>query len=118
MFKENTMTQKLLGLCAVCALLFVFATANVASAEEAGAASADCPCGHTVAPCKCANPYAHPCCPPVASCCPPVAYRVGLFGVVRPVVYAPVARPVYFPPRYVYPPYVPCRPACPPYYVW
>jgi len=101
------MTQKLFCLCAVCALLFVFAAANVASAEEASAAPADCPCGHVAAPCCHVNP-----------CCPSVTYRVGLFGVVRPVVYAPVYRPVYLPPRYVYPPYVPCRPACPPYYVW
>jgi hypothetical protein len=100
------MTQKLCCLCAACALLFVFATANVANAEGVDAPADDCPCGHVAAPC-CVNP-----------CYPPVAYRVGLFGVVRPVVYAPAYRPVYLPPRYVYPPYVPYRPACAPYYVW
>jgi len=99
------MTQKLLCVCAFCALLFVFATANVASADEA-VAPAGCPCGVShVAPCG-YNP-----------CCPPVAYRVGLFGVVRPIVYAPVYRPVYVAPRFYYAPYrAVCPPvACPPY---
>ena len=99
------MTQKLFCLCAVCALLFVFATANVASAEEVGA-PAGCPCDYVAAPCKFVTPA-----------CPPVAFRVGLFGVVRPVVYAPVYRPVYYPPRYVYPRYAPYR-AYPPFYAW
>ena len=110
------MTQKLFCLCAVCALLFVFATANVASAETVVAPSAPaataCPCGLAAAP-GCT----------FSQCCPPVAYRVGLFGAIRPVVYAPVYRPVYVPPRYVYPPRYVCPPyrpvvACPPYYCW
>ena len=100
------MTQKLFCLCAVCALLLVFATANVASAQES--APAACPCGVAVCPGKCFN-----------SCCPPVAYRVGLFGAIRPVFYAPAyyaptcyaptyCAPVYRPP--VYRPY--CAPRC------
>ena len=105
------MTQKLFGLCAVSTLLFAFAVTNVASAEEATAPTA-CPCGcvHAVSPCPCAHP-----------CGSPVAYRVGLFGAVRPVVYAPVYRPVHVVPRYAYPScYSPCTPyrVCPPCYVW
>jgi hypothetical protein len=100
------MTQKLLCLGAVCALLFVFATANVANAENAAPAAA-APCAYACAmPCQ-ANPCFYP----------PVAYRVGLFGHIRPVVYAPVVRPVYVAPRFAYPAYVPYR-ACPPYYAW
>ena len=107
------MTQKLFCLCAVCALLFVFATANIASAEEA--APGGCPCGVSHAapcnPCGC-NPCAY------NPCCPPVSYRVGLFGVVRPVYYAPVYRPVYVAPRYYYAPFRAAYPVgCPPY-VW
>jgi hypothetical protein len=103
------MTQKLLCLCAVCALLFVFATANVANAEG-GAATAGCPCAFAAGPCKLANP-----------CYPPVAYRVGWFGAVRPVVYAPVYRapvyrPVHIAPRFYAPYYRGV--ACPPYYGW
>jgi len=102
------MTQKLFYLCATCALLFAFATVNVASAQDIDpVAVAGCPCA---TPCKPACSY--------DPCCPPVSYRVGLFGVVRPVVYAPVYRPVYFPARFVAPAYVPYRPACPPYYCW
>ena len=99
------MTQKLLCVCAVCALLFVFASANIANAQET--TTDGCPCGVAACPYKCFNP-----------CCPPVSYRVGLFGVVRPVVYAPVYRPpvVYRPvlaPRYCYP--VVCPPVT---YCW
>ena len=106
------MFQKLFCLSAVCALLFVFATANTASAQSAGA-PADCPCAITASPCQFANP-----------CCPPVAYRVGP-RFVRPVVYAPVYRvpvyrapvyrPVYVAPKHVYAPRVVAFPA---YYAW
>ena len=101
------MIQKLFCLSAVCALLFVFATANVASAHEAGD-PADCP--SCTLPCQFANP-----------CCPPVAYRVGPRGFVRPVVYAPayrvpVYRPVYVAPRHLYAPYRAV--AFPAYYAW
>ena len=93
------MTQKLFCLCAVCALLLVFATANVASAQEV--APAACPCGVAVCPGKCFNP-----------CCPPVAYRVGLFGAIRPVVCAPA----YYAPAACYAPTY-CAPVCrPPVY--
>ena len=108
------MTQKLLCLCAVCALFFVFATANVANADDVVAPVAGCPCGMA----KC---YFNP-------CCPPTAYRVGMFGAVRPIgcapvcapicppVYAPICPPVYRPvvmaPRY-YRPW-----ACAPGYCW
>ena len=98
------MTQKLFCLCV--ALLFAFVTLNVASAEEVQAGAADCPCVK-VAPCfACAGPCKF------NSCCPPVNYRVGLFGVVRPVVYAPVYRPVYYPPRFVRAPYCYPTPVC------
>jgi len=96
------MTQKLFCVCAVCALLFVFAMANVASADEAVATCP--PCGVAVAPC------ANPC------YVPPVAYRVGFFGVVRPVVYAPVYRPAYVAPRFYYAPYR--HPVGFPVYAW
>ena len=107
------MTQKLFCLCAAAALLFVFATANVASAQEA-AHPAGCPCALTAAPC----PFVVPGCPPA------LTYRIGPFGAIRPVVYAPVyrppvVRPVYVPPRYFRA--VACPPpivACPPYYAW
>lgn len=119
------MKQKLLCFGAIFALLFVFATANVASADEAAAPAAGCPCGLAAAPCHCGH------------CCPPVTYRVGLFGALRPVVCAPACapvvcaptvcapvvrplcvRPVYTPARCVYP--TTCFPyrACPPYYAW
>jgi len=86
------MTQKTLCLC-VAALLFVCATANVASAQSAvpalSAPIAACPCEATPAPCNWA-------CPPwFAKGCPPVVtYRVGLLGHIRPVVHVPVYRPV------------------------
>jgi len=98
------MTQKLFCLCAVCALFFVFATANVVCADEAAAICAPCGVAHA-APCS-----VNPC------YVPPVAYRVGFFGVVRPVVYAPVYRPVYAAPRYYYAPYR--RPVGFPVYAW
>ena len=89
------MTQKLFFVCAVCALLFVFATANVASADEPVAPAICAPCGVVhAAPCSFNPCYV-----------PPVAYRVGFFGVVRPVHYAPVYRPVYVAPRFYYAPY-------------
>ena len=95
------MTQKLFCLCAAFALLFAFATVNVASAEETSTA-AGCPCGYATAlPCKCVTcaKLAGPC--KFDPCHPPVTYRVGLFGVVRPVVYAPpVYRPGFYPYRY------------------
>ena len=87
------MTQKLLCVCAVCTLLFVFAATNVACAEEAAAACPPCVVAHA-APCN-----VNPC------YVPPVAYRVGLFGAVRPVFYAPVYRPVYVAPRYYHAPH-------------
>ena len=98
------MTQKMLCLCAAAALLFVFATANVSSAQDpipAPSAPLACPCEFASIPCQwgCAR-----CCVPG---CPAVTYRVGLFGAIRPVVYAPVYRPVYtarLAPRYVCPP--------------
>jgi hypothetical protein len=99
------MTQKLLCLCAVCALLVTFATTNVANAQEV-ALPPDCPCALKASPCQ-FNP-----------CCPPVSYRVGLFGVVRPVYYAPVYQPGYYTLRYVRAPYVPYRPVVAPPYVW
>ena len=92
------MSQKLFVLSAACALLFLFATANVASAQECAAvAPAACPC---VAVCKapCFNP-----------CVPPVTYRVGLFGVVRPVAFVPAYAPAYYPVRFVRAPYIPYR---------
>ena len=103
------MNRKLVLLCAAATLLFVFASANVASAQTAEA-PAGCPCSCAVAsfPCK----FATPACPPVWT------YRIGPFGAIRPVVYAPVyrvpvVRPVYVPPPRFYRPVV-----CPPYYVW
>lgn len=101
------MTQKLICLCAACTLLFAFATVNVASAEEASAA--ECPCA-VVNPCKVPSPCAG------NPCYPPVAYRVGPFGVVRPVAYAPAFYPTYYPYRYVRAPFVPYRAV--PAYVW
>jgi hypothetical protein len=89
---ENTMTQKLV--CLGAALLVVFAVTNVVSAEEAVVKTdtgtqtvvtkGDCPCSVAALP----------------PCCPPVVYRVGPFGGLRPVVYAPVYRPVYYPRYY------------------
>ena len=106
------MTQKLFGLCAACALLFAFATVNVASAEEKPTAANGCTCG-----CACCTQAAAPC-SLVQPCCPLVTYRLGpCYKAVRPVVYVPAYRPVYVQPRYVYAP-VSYR-VCPPYYyVW
>ena len=101
------MTQKLFCLCAACALLFAISTVNVASAEETS--STGCPCA-APAPCKIASPCD---CNP---CVPPVAYRVGPFGVVRPVAYAPAFYPAYYPYRYVRAPFVPYRAV--PAFVW
>jgi len=105
------MTQKMFCLFAAAALLFVFATANVASAQDAAApAPAGCPCAFAAAPC---GP-----CSFAPGCLPYAGYRIGPFGAVRPVVYAapvvrvPVYRPVYVPRYYravAYPP---------PYYCW
>jgi len=101
------MTQKLFCLCAAAALLFVFATANVASAQEIVAAPTACPCA--MAPVPCAP------CKFIAPGCPPTfGYRIGPFGAIRPVVYAapvvrvPVYRPVFVPRHHrvvAYPPY-------------
>jgi hypothetical protein len=107
------MTQKLFCLCAAAALLCVFTTANVASAQKPTAAG--CPCESAAA-----APCPHVACPIAPWCtsgCPlPVAYRVGPLGAIRPVVYAPVYRPVYVPPRYVCPPpYISYRPMYVPY---
>jgi len=100
------MTQKLFCLCV--ALLFAFVTLNVASAEEVVAGAADCPC-----PCVKVLPgYGCPAPCAFAPGCSAVSYRVGLFGVIRPVVYAPVYRPVYYPARFVRAPYCYPAPAC------
>ncbi|MDR1270721.1 MAG: hypothetical protein LBK82_14490 [Planctomycetaceae bacterium] len=77
--------------CLSVVLLFVFAVVHVASAEEA-APQTTVVTETVVAPCDCSVPHFDP-------CCPPVVYRRGLFGVYRPVIYAPVYYPVY--PRYV-----------------
>jgi hypothetical protein len=119
--RRINMTQKLICSCLV-AMLFAFAAVSTACAEETKAAANDtvvatapaagCPCGyvHTAPGCPCG--HARACFDP---CRPPVNYRVGLFGVIRPVVYAPVYRPVYYPApvRYRYPACVPCAP-----YAW
>ena len=84
------MVKKLSCLCAVVAVLFAFAATNVVNAQEA-AHAAECPCVVAKAPCHFA-----PACPPVwaqRACPPVVAYRIGPFGAIRPVVYAPVYRP-------------------------
>ncbi|MCL2005245.1 MAG: hypothetical protein FWG73_03675 [Planctomycetaceae bacterium] len=97
------MIKKLSCLCAVAAVLFVFATANVANAQEA-AQPAGCPCVAAPAPCQFT-----PACPPVwARACPPVvSYRIGPFGGIRTVVHAPVYRaPVVVVPRPVRAPVV------------
>ena len=105
------MTQKMLCLCAAVALLFAFATTNVASAQEsavpAHGVSAGCPCEFAPTPCpwSCCSPWL------AKGGCPAVTYRIGPLGAIRPVVYAPVYRPVYttrLAPRYV------CPPVCPP----
>ena len=110
------MTQKMLCLCAAVALLFAVATANVASAQVVPAPSApvDCPCDFAPAPCKWACSPA----PWFGKGCPPVmTYRIGPFGAIRPVVYAPVYRPVYIPPRFVAPRFVAPYPCATPYAV-
>jgi len=126
------MTQKMLCLCTAVALLFVCATANVASAQDVPGVPAPstpvaaCPCGTAPASCNWT-------CPPwFAKGCPPVVtYRIGLFGHIRPVVHMPVYRPVavrpvvvttrlapapvwYACPTYVVPP----RPVYGPYCWW
>jgi len=76
--------------CLCVALLFAFATVNVANAQEA---AAGCPCAVQPA-CKVVAPCA-PCAAPCAPCYPAAypyyypAYRVGFFGCVRPVVAYP-----------------------------
>ncbi|MDR2755932.1 MAG: hypothetical protein LBC20_09515 [Planctomycetaceae bacterium] len=72
-------------------LLFVFATVTIASADETVSQTTTVT-ESVVAPCDCSAPHFDP-------CHPPVVYRRGLFGIYRPVVYAPVYYPVY--PRYV-----------------
>ena len=115
------MSRKLFCLCAAATLLVAFATANVASAQEAVpalppmapmAAPAACPCvfpaaPQFVCPVRACNPCAwNPCVVTwqvrpwhVNPCMPPVAYRIGPLGAIRPVVYAPVVRPVVVVPR-------------------
>jgi hypothetical protein len=114
------MTQKLLCLCAAVALLIAFSTANVASAQNGApmpepSAPVACPCEYApvAVPCRTGcyrrigcyrAPWFAPGCPPV------VTYRVGLFGHLRPVVHAPVYRPVpvfYHAPVVYRPAYVP-----------
>jgi len=103
------MSQKLF--CLGVALLFAFVTLNVASAEEAQAVAAGCPCVKAAA--------CFPCAAPCTLGCGPVTYRCGLFGAIRPVVYAPVYRPVVVPvyrpvvyPRYLRVPYCAPAPVC------
>ncbi|MDR3181343.1 MAG: hypothetical protein LBT89_00225 [Planctomycetaceae bacterium] len=98
--------------CLVALALAVSFAANAVAEEKQNAApaekgtvvsvrpGADCPC---VNPCQPCGPYYYP----------PVAYRVGLFGHLRPVVYAPAYRPYYYP--YHYPYY---RGYYPPAYAW
>jgi len=90
------MTQKLICLCAVVALLFAISTANVANANDpmpAPSAPVACPCDFAppAFPCRwaCSSaPWFAPGCPTA------VTYRVGRFGHVRPVAYVPAYRPV------------------------
>ncbi|MDR0610780.1 MAG: hypothetical protein LBG58_11770 [Planctomycetaceae bacterium] len=77
--------------CLSVVLLLLFAAVNVASADEA-AAKTTVVTESVVTPCDCSVPHFDP-------CHPPIVYRRGLFGVYRPVIYAPVYYPVY--PRYV-----------------
>jgi len=102
------MTQKLFCMCAAVALLFALATANVANAQEAAVAPAGCPCVFATAPCQFVCPARvctvrawHPW--QVNPCPPMVSYRVGPFGAIRPVMYAPVYRPVHVRPVHVVP---------------
>jgi hypothetical protein len=88
--KEFTMTKTFACLSVV--LLLLFAAVNVASADEAVAKTAVVT-ESVVAPCDCSAPHFDP-------GHPPIVYRRGLFGVYRPVIYAPAYYPVY-PPRYV-----------------
>ena len=104
------MTQKLFCICAAAALLVAVSTANVASAHDLAdptAPVAACPCEFAPAPCGLVC-YGK-------GCCPPVTYRVGLFGVIRPVVYTPVYRPVVVPAPVYRPRLVARYAACPPY---
>jgi hypothetical protein len=119
------MTQKLLCLCAAVALLIAFSTANVASAQNGAllpepSAPVACPCEYApvAVPCRIGcyrgigcyrAPWFAPGCPPM------VTYRVGLFGHIRPVVHAPVYRPMPVPvyrhafvPRLAHPCVAPC----------
>jgi hypothetical protein len=76
------------------ALTVVFAV-NAFAEEKADAAPAAPASIVSVQPgagCPCVNP-----CNPCQPYFPPVTYRVGLFGHLRPVVYAPVHRPYYYP---------------------
>ena len=93
------MIKKLFGLCAAVALLFAFATANVANAQVGVACPTGCPCAFPAAPCPFMAPAIFP--------APSTAFRVGPFGTLRPVVYTPVyrvpvvpvVRPIYLPVR-------------------
>jgi hypothetical protein len=84
-------------LCLSIALVAVSALASASFADDVAKEGSK---GETVAVTTTAAPGC-PCrlCDP---CHPPVVYHVGPFGVVRPVVYAPVFRPVYYPPRLYY----------------
>jgi hypothetical protein len=86
--KEFTMMKTFACLSVV---LLLFVAVNVASADEA-ATKTTVVTESVVAPCDCSAPQFDP-------CHPPVVYRRGLFGVYRPVIYAPAYYPVY--PRYV-----------------
>ena len=121
------MIKRLSYFCAVVAVLFVFVTANAVKAQDglpvaatAVVPAVDCPCVTPVQPCPFTVVGRTPCpwlpCPGVQVCPPIVQYRVGLFGVVRPVYFVPVHRPtIYVPPRVVRPVPVVCPP---PYSAW
>ena len=119
------MTQKLFCLCAAAALLFAFATANVANAQDAAPAEAAAVAPVAVVPGVCPTwvvspPIVSVCAPRVACwshwhvhpwyahswttqpwivnpCFPPATYRIGPFGGLRPVVYVPPVSPVFAP---------------------
>ena len=110
------MTRKMLCLCAVVALLLAVSMASVASAQET-APAAPCPCGNVGSAAPCA--WGCPAAPWLGNGCQPiVTYRVGLFGAIRPVIYAPVYRSVS--PWYTCPPpyAAPYRPVYAPYCGW
>jgi hypothetical protein len=89
-YKEFTMTKTFACLSVV--LLLLLSAVNVASADEA-ATQTTVVTESVVAPCDCSVPHFDP-------CHPPIVYRRGLFGIYRPVIYAPAYYPVY--PRYIH----------------